>query len=52
MDEMSDIHGYKIGYDWILMDTKRYSSRIFMDKMSDIPRYKIGYQRISVDRKG
>jgi hypothetical protein len=42
MDKMSDMHGYRIGYDRISMDTKGQNRRILMDKKSDIPRNGIG----------
>ncbi len=49
MDKMSDIHGYKIGYDKIYMETKGKNSKILMDKKSEIHGYRIGYDRIQLD---
>ncbi len=46
MDKMSDIHGYRIGYDRVSMDTKGLKNRILMDKKRYIHGYRIGYCRI------
>jgi hypothetical protein len=43
---MSDMHGYRIGYDRISMETKGYNIMILMDKKLNIHGYRIGYYRM------